>query len=295
MTGMFTISDDGGVRWLTIDFPGRRNAIPVDQWPALAQSVTDFDRSGQRALVITGAGEDFCSGADLGVGFLGSTTAVGWHRMMLDLAEAARAVHSTSKPTVAAVDGVAVGAGMNLALCCDFVVASDRARFSEIFVKRGLMVDFAGTWLLPRRVGLTRAKELALTGRMLGAAEALEYGIATEVVSAAELRPRVAALAADLAAGAPVAMGLTKAALEHSFAMSFGRLCSWRATARLSVCPRRTPPRGCGHSWRSALLVSRVAEADGCRCGGSVSLRRRVGDPFIPSHPAPTLAVCSLP
>jgi enoyl-CoA hydratase/carnithine racemase len=116
---------------------------------------------------------------------------------------------------------VAVGAGMNLALCCDLIVASDRARFSEIFVKRGLMVDFAGTWLLPRRVGLARARELALTGRMLGAAEALEYGIINEMVPVGELRSRAAAIASDLAAGAPLALALTKAALERSFGMSF--------------------------------------------------------------------------
>jgi enoyl-CoA hydratase/carnithine racemase len=221
LAGMFTINDEGPVRWLTIDFPGRRNAIPVDGWLPLAALLTEFDRSAQRALVMTGSGDDFCSGADLGDGFLGSATSAGWHRMMLDLAEAARAVHTTSKPTVAAVDGVAVGAGMNLALCCDLIVASDRARFSEIFVKRGLMVDFAGTWLLPRRVGLARARELALTGRMLGAAEALEYGIINEMVPVGELRSRAAAIASDLAAGAPLALALTKAALERSFGMSF--------------------------------------------------------------------------
>jgi enoyl-CoA hydratase/carnithine racemase len=221
LTGMFTINDEGPVRWLTIDFPGRRNAIPGDGWPALADHLAEFDRSAQRALVIIGAGDDFCSGADLGGGFLGSVTSVGWDRMMLDLAEAARAVHTTSKPTLAAVDGVAVGAGMNLALCCDLIVASDRARFSEIFVKRGLMVDFAGTWLLPRRVGLSRARDLALTGRMLGAAEALEYGLINQMVPVGELRSRAAAIASDLAAAAPLALGLTKAALERSFGMSF--------------------------------------------------------------------------
>ena len=99
------------------------------------------------------------------------------------IADGARALHEVSKPTIAAIDGVAAGAGMNLALGCDILVATDRARFSEIFVKRGLTVDYGGTWLLPRRVGIARAKEMALTGRMVGAAEALSSGIASRLVA----------------------------------------------------------------------------------------------------------------
>ena len=101
----------------------------------------------------------------------------------LQVGSAARALHSLSKPTVAAVDGVAAGAGMNLALGCDIVVCSERARFSEIFVRRGLMVDFGGSWLLPRRIGSARAKELALTGRMVDAEEALRIGLVNRVLS----------------------------------------------------------------------------------------------------------------
>ena len=96
--------------------------------------------------------------------------------------QAVTALHRTTKPTIAAVDGVAVGAGMNMALACDVVLASERARFSEIYVLRGLTLDFGGSWLLPRMVGLQRAKELALSGRIVGADEAVEIGLALEVV-----------------------------------------------------------------------------------------------------------------
>jgi len=219
---MLKMHDDGPVRWLTIDNPQRRNAIPTEGWERLAEELFDFEESDQRALVITGAGEDFCSGADL-AGDIGATamTAPGRYDGMIRVGAAARALHATTKPTLAAVDGVAVGAGMNLALGCDVVVASDRARFSEIFAKRGLTLDFGGTWLLPRLVGLARAKELALTGRIVGANEALEYGMIAEIVPAADLHSRAAELAGVLAGGAPLAQRFIKAGLDRSFGMSF--------------------------------------------------------------------------
>ena len=112
---------------------------------------------------------------------------------------------------------MAVGAGMNLALGCDFVVASTRARFSEIFVKRGLSVDFGGSWLLPRLIGLHRAKELVLLGDMLGAEEAHRWGLVREVVDPADLDAAVDALAHRLLAGPPVAMRQSKRMLNDSF------------------------------------------------------------------------------
>ncbi|NQV08128.1 enoyl-CoA hydratase/isomerase family protein, partial [bacterium] len=143
--------------------------------------------------------------------------------------------HALAKPTVAAVDGVAVGAGMNLALGCDVVVASDRARFSEIFVRRGLTVDFGGTWLLPRVVGLARAKELALTGRVFGADEALAYGVVLEVVEAVALRDTALRYAESLALGAPLAQRFIKAGLDRSFGMSFDEVLAYENQAQ-AVC-----------------------------------------------------------
>jgi len=232
---MFSIEDDGPIRWLTIENPSRRNAIPFSEWGALAGHFGDFEVSGQRALVVVGAGEDFCSGADLGAGFDMGAGAAGAYATMRRVAGAARALYALTKPTVAAVDGVAVGAGMNLALGCDLAIATTRARFSEIFVRRGLTVDFGGTWLLPRRLGLARAKELALTGRIVGAGDALRYGIVAEVVAPADLRRRARELAAELAAAAPRAQQFTKVGLERAFEMSFDEALEYESQAQ-AVC-----------------------------------------------------------
>lgn len=228
---MFPVSDDGAVRTLTIDNPQRRNAIPADQWGALADAFAAFDASEMRVLVVTGYGEDFCSGLDIGVSTPQGGVAA-WYRSMSDVGGAARALHATSKPTIAAVDGVAAGAGMNLALGCDILLASERARFTEVFVKRGLTVDFGGSWLLPRRVGLARAKEMALTGRVVTAGEALESGIASRVVPPADLHSAAAELAAELAVGAPLAQRFIKAALDRSFELSFDEGLALEAQAQ---------------------------------------------------------------
>ncbi len=210
---MLSIDDRGPVRWLTLDRPHRMNAIPPDGWDQLRLAFEDFDRSDQRVLVITGAGGEFCSGADLAEGALDQSVAE--RRARLRRVEAAAlALHSIGKPTVAAVDGVAVGAGMDLALGCDVVIATTRARFAELFVKRGLTVDFGGTWLLPRLVGLQRAKELALTGRMVGADEAVAIGLALEAVEPDDLEETVSELATRLAEASPVGQLFAKQNLD---------------------------------------------------------------------------------
>lgn len=213
---------------MTLNRPERKNAIPPQGWTDLRDAFVDFERSELRVLVVRGAGGDFCAGADLDPSLRGELgTVVARHERMRQVEQAATALHRTTKPTIAAVDGVAVGAGMNLAIGCDVVLASTRARFAELFVLRGLTVDFGGTWLLPRLVGLQRAKELALTGRMVEAEEALGLGLAAELVPPEELEERAIALAEAFLAGAPLAQMLAKqaldASLESSFAQSLGR------------------------------------------------------------------------
>ena len=216
------IEDDGPIRRLTINRPDRKNAVPFHGWPELRDAFADFEASDTRVLILTGAGGDFCAGADLDPSRVSEMqTITDRHRRMKIVAEAAVALHRTTKPTIAAVDGYAVGAGMNLALGCDVVICSDRARFAEIFVRRGLTVDFGGTWLLPRIVGMQRAKELALSGRILEAGEALEYGLVLEVVPAEELDARATELAESFLAGAPVAQMFAKQGLNVSFESSF--------------------------------------------------------------------------
>ncbi|NYJ08711.1 enoyl-CoA hydratase/isomerase family protein [Petropleomorpha daqingensis] len=213
------LTRDGGIATITLSNPRRKNAMTRAAWRALRAALAEVAASDARVLVVTGAGEEFCAGADLSGGGERRPPLVD----MTEVNEACLALHRLPLPTIARVDGVAVGAGMNLALGCDFVVASSRARFSEIFVKRGLSVDFGGSWLLPRLVGLHRAKELVLLGDMLGAEQAREWGLVREVVEPGDLDAAVGRLAERLLAGPPVAMRLSKRMLNDSFEATLDR------------------------------------------------------------------------
>lgn len=225
--------DRGPIRWLTIDRPDRKNAIPFDGWPELEAAFAAFEASDQRVLVIIGAGGEFCAGADLDPARLDRLGSVEDRRARMKVVgAAAMALHRLTKPSIAAVDGVAVGAGMNLALGCDVVVATEKARFAEIFVRRGLTVDFGGSWLLPRIVGLQRAKELALSGRMVEADEAARIGLVAEVVAVGALEDRVNEIAGTFLDGAPVAQMFAKQTLNASFQIGLADALSWEAEAQ---------------------------------------------------------------
>jgi len=232
MSDFILINDGGPVRTLTMSSPGRKNAVPAAGWALLADAFNAFEVSEQRVLIITGADGDFCAGADLTDEAISTPSAADNAVRMRRTNSAAIALHRVSKPVVAAVDGVAVGAGMNLALGCDIVIATDRSRFSEIFVKRGLTLDFGGTWLLPRLVGLARARELAMTGRIFGADDALAMGMVSQVVAPAELDSTVKAMAELLAAGAPLAQAIIKRALDRSSAMTFEQSLAFEEQAQ---------------------------------------------------------------
>ncbi|MEA2023746.1 MAG: enoyl-CoA hydratase-related protein [Actinomycetota bacterium] len=227
-----SIDDRGAVRWLTMSAPGAKNAIPKAGWVELANAFEGFEASDQRALVVIGADGDFSAGADLSADFSGFGTAAANTEYMRLPNRAALALHRISKPTVAAVDGVAVGAGMNLALGCDVIIATDRVRFSEIFVKRGLTLDFGGTWLLPRLVGLARARDIALTGRIVEAEEALSIGLATRVVATEALERTATEIAGALAEGAPLAQRFIKIALDRSSTMTFEQSLAYEEQAQ---------------------------------------------------------------
>lgn len=205
-----------GIATVTINRPQRKNAVTGDMWAELATIFRALAAdSGVRCVVITGAGGEFCSGADLSAR---SASGKQVHQLaaMRHVNDAALSLHRMPQPTIAKVRGVAVGAGCNLALGCDLVVAGETARFSEIFAKRGLSLDFGGSWLLPRRVGLHRAKELALFGDIIGASEARDLGLVNRVLPEAELDSFVDAWARRLAAGPPIALALTKRMLNNA-------------------------------------------------------------------------------
>ena len=135
---------------------------------------------------------------------------------MRRLGDVALALHHVSKPTIAKVDGFAVGAGLSLALGCDLVVCSDRAKLSMIFAKRGLALDNGASWLLPRLVGLARAKEIALFGGMWSGEEAAAIGLVNRALPLEELDPFVDEWASTLAGGPPLALSMTKTLLHAS-------------------------------------------------------------------------------
>ncbi len=211
-----------GVVWLTLNRPEKKNSITTSMWHELTVRFREFDDAADdRVLVLTGAGDSFCGGADLNdpavnQGVKGGVTI----EPMRLISGCALALHEVRKPTIAAVNGVAVGAGFNLALGCDLVLAADTARFSQIFVHRGLAVDFGGTWLLPQIVGMQKAKELALLGEIIDAATAARLGAVNRVVPADELTATVEDVATRIAALPPLAVSFTKQMLDRSSTMS---------------------------------------------------------------------------
>jgi 2-(1,2-epoxy-1,2-dihydrophenyl)acetyl-CoA isomerase len=212
------ITRDSGVVTITLNRPDKKNAANNAMWNELLATFREISRSDEdRVVILTGAGGAFCAGADLWAG--GPER----HQLarMRDITDVALALHRLPQPTIAKVRGVAVGAGMNMALGCDLVVASDNARFSEIFAKRGLSVDFGGSWLLVRRIGLHKAKELVLFGDIFDAAEAERIGIVNRVVSDGELDAFVDDWARRLAAGPPIAMAQSKRLLDNAMQMTF--------------------------------------------------------------------------
>jgi len=217
-----------GIATLTMSNPRRKNAVTGPMWGELAEAFRWVAHDDDvRVLVITGEGDEFCSGADLS-----DAPEAHWLAQMRHINTGCQALHDIPQPTVARVDGIAAGAGLNLALACDLVVASDRSRFSEIFARRGLSIDYGGSWFLPRRVGLHKAKELALLAPIIDAAEADRIGLVNRVVPAADLDAFVGEWAAQLAAGPPVALAQTKALLDRSSTSTLAESLAAEAAAQ---------------------------------------------------------------
>ena len=212
---------DGVVR-ATLNRPERKNALTYQLFDDLAALFAEVDATdADRALVLRGVPGAFSSGMDLSDRGAAGAPAPGSREAMDRIHLAALALHRLTKPSIAAVDGLAAGAGMSLAIGCDLVIASTRARFSAIFVRRGLSVDFGGSWLLPRLVGMGKAKELVLLGEFIDAAEALRIGLVSRVVNPDELDHAVDFAASRLAAGPTVAIRADVELLQRSLQATF--------------------------------------------------------------------------
>lgn len=213
----------GGVVTVTLNRPERKNALTSAMIDQLRSTFEAVGRNcDDRVLVLTGAGGEFCSGADLsgtdGPAIGDPARALEGVRRVGDMA---LSLHRLAKPTIAKVDGVAVGAGLGLALGCDLVVASDRARLSTIFVRRALSPDCGTSWLLPRLVGAGKAKELAYFGEVIDSGTALRIGLVHRVVPHGELDAAVADWTARLAEGPALALSTAKALIDSAWSASF--------------------------------------------------------------------------
>ena len=225
------IDDDStGVRTLTLDRPEVRNALSLQLRRSLPEALSAADADpAVRVIVVTGAGGHFCAGADIAA-LDRDWTPTEAAEYMRTLGQATfRTLRGLGTPTVARVEGAAAGAGMFLALACDIVVAADDAFFVASHLNLALPPDWGGMWLLPRLVGLARAKALLLAARGLPATRAAEWGLIAEAVPAAELDATVAGYCQALAAAPPLPLGLARLGLDRSLDTPLEAFLDWEA------------------------------------------------------------------
>jgi 2-(1,2-epoxy-1,2-dihydrophenyl)acetyl-CoA isomerase len=210
---------DSAVATLTLNRPDRLNAFTPEMHEEIAAALTQVEGDAAiRALLITGAGRGFCAGQDLNLrrdgGASGDFDAgAALERYYNPLV---RRLKALKKPVIAAVNGPAAGAGANLALACDIVIAARSATFLQAFCRIGLVPDSGGTWFLPRLAGSARAMGMMMLGEPLSAEKAAEWGLIWKTVDDDKLMPEARALAERLAQGPTVGLGLIKDALNHS-------------------------------------------------------------------------------
>jgi 2-(1,2-epoxy-1,2-dihydrophenyl)acetyl-CoA isomerase len=216
--GSITVSRDGGVLRLVLDRPARRNSLSHQMIDTLVEALTDASTDDTlRAVHIRGAGDDFCSGADWVSSNSGNKrprTGDLVRRIPLTANRVIELVASIALPVVCTVRGWAVGLGCNIALAADFTIADTDAVFWEPFLSRGFTPDSGSTWLLPRLVGVARARRMLLLGEKVSGSDAADWGMIHHATDAADLDRASEELLARLAAGPTVAMGLAKQAVR---------------------------------------------------------------------------------
>lgn len=204
---------ENGIKRITINRPERRNALDGETMILLREEIERSAEDESRVVILTGAGDSFCAGADL--------QAVGQREVDVTTSLRERtnptilAMRQLSKPIIARIHGHAVGVGCNYALACDILIASDQAKFGQVFIKIGLMPDGGSTYFLPRIVGYAKAFELMATGDIFSAQDAFALGLVNRVVAFAELDATVNGMAERLAASPPIALAKIKEGLAN--------------------------------------------------------------------------------
>lgn len=232
-----TLAVENGIATVTLDRQEKMNALSEDMYADMTRIFEEVQADETvRAVILTGAGKAFCSGSDVGgmanVDVLANRARMKRrHRMIANLV-------NIEKPVIAAVNGACVGIGFSIALACDLIIASDNAKFSQIFKKIGLVPDGGSIFFLVQHLGIARAKELVYSARMLPAEEACDWGMVTRVVPQAGLEAAAQALARELADSATYALGLAKKMFQSMYTPSLEALLETellsQATARLT-------------------------------------------------------------
>lgn len=212
------LNETDHVATLTLNRPARMNAFGGRMRQELVESLEAVRANADiRVVVITGAGKAFCTGGDLQEFADGTVQALSKQATSdrPPMCKAVLAIHEMEKPVIAAVNGVAAGGGCNLALACDIRIASETARFAQVFTRRGLHPDWGGIYFLPRLVGYAKAAELIMSGEIVDAAEALRLGLVNRVVPADELGTATEELAGRIARNAPLPIAFAKRGLQR--------------------------------------------------------------------------------
>lgn len=205
-----------GIATVTLNRPDKLNAMNDRMFEELIDVFNRLDKDDEtRAIILAAEGRGFCSGGDLTMSIYNTTEHAVLDRFMTMVADLITAIRNNSKTTIAAVNGVAAGGGFNLALACDMIVASEKARFSAIFATKSLHPDSGATYFLPQLLGTAKAMELLMTGRMVSAEEAKEMGLVNNVVPVDALRGAAIELAASVARVAPVVARMIKASVYN--------------------------------------------------------------------------------
>jgi len=214
---------------LVLNRPEVMNAMSKNMILNLHDAVNEIAADDDvHVVVLKGAGDHFSSGADISL-FSESIASHDWLVAMKGVGRIVKTLREMPQPVVTLLKGVAVGGGANLALAGDFVIAAENARFCEIFVNIGLIMDYGGTYFLPRLVGLAKARELAMLGNEIDGKTAATIGLVYKSVPEDQIETEVAALAASLAQKSPLALRLIKEGLEKSFDMSLKETLDWEA------------------------------------------------------------------
>ncbi len=238
------VSLEAGVKRITFNNPARRNSIDFETMRRLTETIKESFEDETRVIVITGAGDSFCAGADLQAGLSGARDVTTDLREVIN--PGVLAMRGLPKPIIARVHGHAAGIGCNYALAADIIVASDQAFFSQAFIKIGLMPDGGGTYFLPRLVGYNKAFELMALGDQIPAGQAFEMGMINRVVPADELDATVDAMAERLASAPAIALAKIKAGLSNGLQSDLGSALEFEAA-------------GQGECFRSADFIEGVA------------------------------------